>query len=48
MYFFPLAKCIDEVRSLNGCMILSDGTIGLILNVEELIRIAEEPVAELV
>jgi chemotaxis protein histidine kinase CheA len=28
-------------------MILSDGTIGLILDVEELIRFAEEPEAEL-
>jgi two-component system chemotaxis sensor kinase CheA len=39
----PLAKYIGDVRGLNGCMILSDGTIGLILDVEELIRIAEEP-----
>jgi two-component system chemotaxis sensor kinase CheA len=43
----PLAKYIGEVRGLNGCMILSDGTIGLILDVEELIRFAEEPEAEL-
>lgn len=43
----PLAKYIGDVSGLNGCMILSDGTIGLILDVEELIRIAEEPVEEL-
>lgn len=42
----PLAKYIGEVRGLNGCMILSDGTIGLILDVEELIRIAEDPLPE--
>lgn len=42
----PLAKYIGDVAGLNGCMILSDGTIGLILDVEELIRIAEESAEE--
>lgn len=37
----PLSSHFDKARGLSGCMILSDGSIGLIVDVEDLIRLSE-------
>lgn len=43
----PLSQYIGVVYGLSGCMILGDGSIGLILDVDELIRLSEEAPAAL-
>lgn len=38
----PLSEYIGEVKGVTGCMVMSDGKIGLILDVDSLIKKAED------